>query len=78
MTAESRCAAMLDGVHHLELLEMDSFSMTVDKVVARGAKDVGHLHGGPGHCFCFLLLDRFTASRLETAMVSTGLVTACR
>ena len=78
MTAESRGAATHDGAHHLQLLETDSVSMTVDEVVALRAKDVGHLHGGPVHGLCFLFLDRFTVSSLEIGMVSTGLVTACK
>ena len=77
MTAKSRCAATYNGLHHLQLLKTDSALMTVDEVAALRAKDVGHLHGGPGHGFWFLL-DRFTVSSLEIEMVSTGLTTACK
>ena len=77
MTAKSRCAATYNGLHHLQLLKTDSALMTVDEVAALRAKDVGHLHGGPGHGFWFLL-DRFTVSSLEIDKVSTGLTTACK
>jgi hypothetical protein len=77
MTAESGCATTHDGAHHLQLLETDSVSITVHEVAALRAKDVGHLHGGPGHGFCFLL-DRFTVSSLEIDIVSIGLTTACK
>jgi len=77
MTTESRCPATPDGAHHLQLLEADCASMTVDEVVALRAKDIGHLHGGPRHGFCFLL-DRFTVSSLEIGIDSTGLTTACK
>ena len=78
MTAQSRCPATHDRVHHFQLLETDSVSMTVDEVVALRAKDISHLHGGPRHGFCFLLLDRFTVSRTEVGIVSTGFITACK
>ena len=38
----------------------------------------GHLHGRPGHGFCFRLLDRFTVSSMETGRISMGLTTACK
>src|SRR5579863_9673596 len=44
MTAQRLGAAIYDCAHHLHLLKTDSLSMTVDEVVALGAKDVGHLH----------------------------------
>src|SRR5438552_11121076 len=44
VTAESRCPATHDGAHHLQLLETDSVSMTVNEVVALRTKDIGHLH----------------------------------
>jgi len=77
MPAQSLRAATHNGAHHLHLLKTDSASMAVDEVVALRAKDVGHLHGGPGHGFCFLL-DRFTVSSVAIEMVSTGLMTACK
>jgi hypothetical protein len=69
---------MDDGAHHLQLLKADEVPMTVDEVVSLSAKDIGHLDGRPSHCFCFLLLDRFTESSLDTGMASIGLVTACK
>ena len=76
MTTESSRTAAQDGAHDLELLETN-VAVSIDEVVALRAKDVGHLHGGPGHGFCFLL-DRFIVSSLEIDIVSIGLTTACR
>ncbi len=76
MTTESSRAAAQDGAHYLKLLETN-VAVSIDEVVALRAKDVGHLHGGPRHGFCFLL-ERFTVSSLEIDMVSTGLITACK
>src|SRR6266571_8889599 len=76
MTTHSRCTATRDRAHNLELLNAEL--MTVNKVIAVRAKDVGQLQGGPRHGFCFLLLDRFTVPMLETDIASAGLATACR
>ena len=76
MTTESSRTAAQDGAHDLELLETN-VTVSIDEVVALRAKDVGHLHGGPRHGFCFLL-DRFTVSSLEIGIDSTGLTTACK
>ena len=76
MTTESSRAAAEDGAHDLELLETN-VAVLIDEVVALRAKDIGHLHGGPRHGFCFLL-DRFTVSSLEIGIDSTGLTTACK
>ena len=77
MTAESSGSAAQDGAHDLELLETKLASVAIEERVALRAEDVGHLHGGPGHGFCFLL-DRFTVSSVEIERVSTGLITACK
>jgi hypothetical protein len=76
MTTESSRAAAQDGAHHLKLLETD-VAVSIDEVVALRAKDIGHLHGGPRHGFCFRL-DRFTVSSMEIDIDSTGLTTACK
>src|SRR5262245_12197069 len=76
MTAESRCTTASDSANHFQLLKTEL--MTIDELVAPRAKDVGHLHGGPHHGCCFLLLDRLTVAMLETDIVSAGLVTACK
>ena len=78
MTPENRRPATHDGTHHLQLLETNSVSVTLDEVAALRAKDIGHLHGGPRHGFCFLLLDRFTLSRMEVGILSMGFTTACK
>jgi hypothetical protein len=76
MTAESSCTTTSDGTYHFQLLNPEM--MTIDEAVAPRAKDVGHLHGGPRHGCCFLLLDRFTVAMLETDIASAGLATACK
>ena len=76
MTAESCCTTTSDSPYHFQLL--NTKLMTIDKVVAPRAKDVGHLHGGPRHGCCFLLLERFTAAMPDTDIASTGLATACK
>jgi hypothetical protein len=68
VTAESRCPATHNSDHHLQLLETDSVSMTINIVVAMRTKNIGHLDSRPVHRFCFLFLDRFTVSSLETEM----------
>src|SRR5689334_18428104 len=76
MTAKNRRTTTSDSTYHFELLNTEL--MTMNEVVAPCAKDVGHLHGGPCHCCCFLLRDRFTEATLETEIASAGLTTACK
>jgi hypothetical protein len=76
MTAESCCTTTTDSAYHFQLLNTEL--MTINEVVAPRAKDIGHLHGGPRHGCCFLLLERFTVTTLETDIASAGLVTACK
>ncbi len=54
VTAQSGCPATGNGSHHFELLITDPGLVPVDEAVAAGAEDVGHLKGGPVHCFCIL------------------------
>src|SRR5215475_4879703 len=77
MATESRCTAMQNGPHHFQLLETDSVSMTIDEVAALRAKDIGHLHGGPGHSPFFFLRLSFVPSP-EMGRASIGLLTACK
>src|ERR1051326_2441771 len=76
MTAESSCTTMSDGAYHFQLLNPEL--MAIDEVAAPCVKDVGHLHGGPRHGCCFLLLDRFKVAMPEPDMASAGLTTACK
>ena len=76
VSAQNRRATAHDRADHLQPLETDS--VMVHESAALRAKDVGHLHGGPGHGFCFRLLDRFTVSSMETGRISMGLTTACK
>jgi hypothetical protein len=55
MTAERRCAAADDSVHHLAVLEREMESVSFPKAAARCAEDVGHLEGGWAHRFARLL-----------------------
>jgi hypothetical protein len=68
---------MEDSSHHLQLLEMDSVSMTINEVAALRAKDIGHLHGGPIHA-PFLGRTLGLAPSPETGRPSMGLFTVCR
>src|SRR5206468_12066606 len=77
MATESRRPAMQDGPHHFQLLETDAVSMTIDKLTALRAKDVGHLQGGPAHS-PFLGRTLGLAPSPELGRVSTGLFTACK
>src|SRR5215471_10774484 len=77
MTTASRRAAPRNGAHNLELLKLEPAPMALDKWPAQRAEDIGHLHGGPVHCF-FFRPDRLTVSSVETGSASTGLVTECR
>ena len=47
MTAERRCAATDDGVHHLAVLRGEMRSMLLDEAVVGYTEDVGYLKGGP-------------------------------
>ena len=74
MAAERRIAAPRDGPDDLELLNTQGVS--VDKVVALRAKDIGHLQCGPGHApFFFRRLG--LAPSPEMGSVSIGLFTNC-
>jgi hypothetical protein len=53
MTPERRCAAVLDGPQHFELLPAQMRSVAPDEAVARRTDYVGHLQGGPLHLFFF-------------------------
>jgi hypothetical protein len=46
MTAERRCAATDDGVHHLAVLRGEMRSMPLDEAAAGYTEDAGHLRVG--------------------------------
>ena len=77
MTAERRCAATDDGVHHLAVLRGEMRSMLLDEAAAGYTEDVGHLEGGPVHRFA-RLLESVAWAEVETVSDSTGLGTASR
>ena len=77
MTAERRCAATDDGVHHLAVLRGEMRSMPLDEAAAGYAEDVGHLKGGPAHRFA-RLLESLASAEVEIVSDSIGLGTACR
>jgi hypothetical protein len=78
VTAESCRTATHDSAHYLQLLETNAISVTVNEAFALRAKDIGHLHSGPVHRLCFLLLDLFTVASVVIGSVSAGLATACK
>ena len=53
MASERSCAACGDGPQHAELLVAKPGTVLFSKAVTLGAKDVGHLHGRPGHLSFF-------------------------
>ena len=76
VTAESCCTTTSDSAYHFQLLNTEL--MAINESVAPRAKDVGHLHGGPRHGCCFLLLESFIVAMPETDIASAGLATACK
>ena len=73
----------LDGAEHLQLLIAETRPVAVQKTIALRAEDVGHLHGRPCHVWSLALplirLNPWRASfTSESAMLSSGLTTACR
>ena len=77
MTAQCRSAAAYDGIEHLAMRPCKMRLLLFQETVARSTDDVGHLEGGPVHRLIFLL-ERFTASGLDTSSASSGLGIACR
>ena len=77
MTAERRCAATDDGVHHPAVLRGEMRSMLLDEAAAGCTEDVGHLKGGSAHPLT-RLLECFISLDIETVSDSSGLATACR
>src|SRR6202162_4995622 len=83
VAAQSRGPAVADGAGHLPLLVAEAWPVAVQKTIALRAEDVGHLHGRLCHVWSLALpLIRLNAWRasftLESAMLSSGLTTACR
>ena len=75
--AECRSATACDGSEDFAVGPVDPTAVDLDEAIALCANDIGHLEEWPGHFF-FSLRERWMLSRLETARVSSGLVTACR
>jgi hypothetical protein len=53
MASERSCAASGDGPQHGQVLVAKPGPVLFSKAVTLDAKDVGHLHGGPGHLSVF-------------------------
>jgi hypothetical protein len=53
MASERSSTASGDGPQHAELLVAEPGAVLFSKVVTLDAKDVGHLHGRPGHLSVF-------------------------
>jgi hypothetical protein len=75
--AQCRRATACDGPEDFAVGPVDPTAVVLDEAIALCANDIGHLEGWPGHFF-FSLRERWMWSRLESARVSSGLVTACR
>jgi hypothetical protein len=54
MASERSSAASGDGPQYVQLLVAKPGAILFSKVVTLDAKDVGHLHGRPGHLSVFL------------------------
>lgn len=78
MAAQSRGPAVADGAEYLPLLIAEARSITVQKTIALRAEDVGYLHGRPCHVLSVRLNPWRASFTLERAMLSSGLMTACR
>jgi hypothetical protein len=52
VATERGSAAILWGSEGLELLEIETRSIPVEKTLALSAEDIRHLHGGPVHFLC--------------------------
>jgi hypothetical protein len=53
MASERSCATYGDCPQYLEVLVAKPGAVLFSKAVVLDAKDVGHLHGRPGHLFFF-------------------------
>src|SRR5437867_4384491 len=78
MSAEGSGATALNGTKGFELLKAEARSIPIQEAIAVRAKNVGHLEGGPSHCWFFRLKLRLTFSVPESARLSSGLVTDCK
>jgi hypothetical protein len=77
MPTECRRAAASDGAQNFPMGPVEPAEVVLDEAIAFAANDIGHLEEGPSHFF-LSLRGRWTASRLETSRVSSGLGMACR
>ena len=77
MAAQRRGAAAREGAEYAPVLAGQPAPVRLDEAIAVLSDDISHLEGWPSHRFC-LRRDRRAMSGLETDIVSSGLVTACR
>src|SRR6202050_1556037 len=64
MPAQGGGATARDGPQHLEVLPGDPFTAAFDEAASRGANQIGHLEGWPGHhSLCADLPLRWRESR---------------
>ena len=75
MPAERRRAAVLDGKKNAEMQPRQPGAVPFDEAVAVRADDICHLERWLVHFLCSLR-DRFTWSRLESSMLSSGVPAA--
>ena len=77
MATQRGRAAACEGTEHAVVLRGQPGPVRLDEAIPVFSNDIGHLKGWPGHRFCSRR-DRRAVSGLDTAIVSSGLVTACR
>ena len=77
MRAQGRGPAVRDGAKHPQVLRGEPGAMGLDEACPVLANDVGHLKGWPGHRF-WSRRERRAVSGVETGIVSSGFVTACK
>jgi hypothetical protein len=78
MAAQGCSATALNGPKGFELLKVEARSIPVQEAIAVRAQDVGHLEGGPSHSLFLRLKLQLMFSVLESARLSSGLITACK
>ena len=77
MASQRRRATPRQGAEDAPVLSRQPEAVLLDEAIAVRADDVGHLKGWPSHGFCSRR-DRRAVSGPAIAIVSKGLVTACK
>lgn len=78
MSTQSRGAALLNGAECLELLIVETRSVSVQKAVALCAEDIGHVHGGPVHPRSLRFDPGLLVCTSESWSFAKGFAAVCR